>query len=92
VSKETRLFYDQFPNPPEINPCHFKFDKDLPKYDEAEAAWYALTDAQDEWSDKAVKGHVQESDVLRWRAVYDKFRDIINRGIKDEYKEYYLGG
>jgi hypothetical protein len=91
MAKYNSSFYNFFPNPPEVNPLHFKFGQGGPIPQEGVDAWDELFSARNEWRDKVVAGTITESDIERWEAVYEKFCDIIKRGVEDEYLDYYFG-
>ena len=88
MEKQKRIFYNWFPNPNEINPFHLINSENTPSWGEAKEAWWELCFAQDEWSYK-IPDKITESDVAKWKAVYEKFCDIIERGIKEDHKGYY---
>ena len=83
-------FYDYFP-PIAGDPCDFMLKSK--NYYAVDEAWWAVHAAYSEYLDKSIsKEGIQESDVNRWKAVYDTYRKIVLEGLRDEYKQDFIDG
>ena len=83
-------FYDYFPP---IATDSFDSLPYVNNFYAVDEAWWDVHAAYSEYLDKSIsKEGIQESDVNRWKAVYDTYRKIVLEGLRDEYKQDFVDG
>jgi hypothetical protein len=84
-------YYDYFP-PFTGEPLNFLLiSKNYEAFEAINDAWDDLFSARNEWRDKDEQD-ITESDVERWKAIYETYRKLVLEGLRDEYKQDFIDG